>query len=253
MNTNRRSGVPPLKRTGQPLDNLSSQNENTTLDAAGRRICDSTPQEMGYFRPEEEPANLTGNLPHWRQEGVTYFVTFRLADSLPRGKLDEWLRERDAWIVAHPRPWDHVLSHEYHQRFTAKLEKWLDAGYGSCVLARSEIRSIVTNALHHFEDVRYSLDAWVVMPNHVHVVVTPWGDCPLSMVVHSWKSFTSHTILKLLPEWKGRFWQKESFDHIVRDADHLERFRLYIKGNPCGLSADCYSLCSELAGRGTGQ
>ena len=79
-------------------------------NAAGRRVyymndndfpCWAGSREVGYFRPTEEAANLVGNLPHWRQDGVTYFVTFRLADSLPQAKLDEWVRERDA---SAPRP-----------------------------------------------------------------------------------------------------------------------------------------------------
>ncbi len=219
-------------------------------NAAGRRVyymndndfpCWAGSREVGYFRPTEEAANLVGNLPHWRQDGVTYFVTFRLADSLPQAKLDEWVRERDASRAAHPKPWDDATNIAYHRQFTAKIEKWLDTGYGSCMLAGSEIRSIVANALRHFDRVRYWLDSWVVMPNHVHVVVTPLADYDLSQILHSWKSFTSHSIVKLLPDWRGPIWQKESFDHIVRSPDHLERFRIYIADNPRGLSADRYS------------
>jgi REP element-mobilizing transposase RayT len=197
--------------------------------------------ERGYFRPSEEAANLAGNLPHWRQDGVTYFVTFRLADSLPSAKLRQWLSERDTWLVAHPKPWDQLTHDAYHRHFTAKLEKWLDAGYGSCVLARGDIRAIVANALPHFDGARYWLDAWVVMPNHVHVVLTPLAGYDLSAILHSWKSFTSHAILKLLPGWEGPLWQKESFDHIVRDADHLQRFRAYIANNSRGLPPGTYS------------
>jgi REP element-mobilizing transposase RayT len=198
-------------------------------------------REAGYFRPEEEVANLAGNLPHWRQEAVTYFVTFRLADSLPQVKLEEWQREREAWLALHPKPWDHAASGDYHRLFTARIEKWLDAGYGSSVLARTDIRAIVADALRHFDGLRYGLDSWIIMPNHVHVVLTPLADYDLSAILHSWKSFTSHAIVKLLPDWRGPFWQKESFDHIVRSADHLERFRVYIAENPHGLPADKYS------------
>ena len=249
MSEHRRSGVSPLKGIEQPHGGASPRTEKTAHDAAGRHTydadpsCLATPYEFGYFRPEDAVGNLAGKLPHWRQEGVTYFVTFRLADSLPQVKLHEWLRERDMWLVTHPKPWDDHTTSAYHRQFTARIEKWLDAGYGSCVLARHEIRSVVTNALRHFNGVRYSLDAWVAMPNHVHVVVTPLRDNGLSAILHTWKSFSSHTIGKLLPDWNGHFWQKESFDHIVHGPDHLERFRIYIADNPRGLSADTYSLC----------
>lgn len=217
-----------------------------TDNAAGRRIYDC-PREFGYFRPEDAVGNVSGNLPHWRQEGVTYFVTFRLADALPQVKLQGWLRERDVWLASHPRPWDARTSTAYHKRFTARIEKWLDAGYGSC--ARPELRVIVANALPYFNGSRYELDAWVVMPNHVHAVVTPLAANGLSAVLHTWKSFTAHAIGRLLPGWHGPFWQKESFDHIVRGPDHLERFRLYIANNPRGLPADAYTLCCTVSER----
>ena len=254
MGEHRRSGVSPLERIERPRDDASPRREKIAHDAAGRRtydadpLCLAAPHEFGYFRPEDAVGNLAGKLPHWRQEGVTYFVTFRLADSLPQTKLHEWLRERDEWIVAHPQPWDMNTSSEYHRQFTARIEKWLDAGYGSCVLARHETRSVVADALRHFDSDRYWLDAWVVMPNHVHVVVTPLRDNGLSATLHAWKSFTSHAIGKLLPDWHGPFWQKESFDHIVRGPDHLERFRIYIANNPRGLARDTFALSCSAKG-----
>ena len=224
---------------------------NRTDNAAGRRIYfntdlpDATAHEIGYFRPEEPVADLAGNLPHWRQESVTYFVTFRLADSLPQVKLEEWLRERDAWLASHPKPWNDATRNAYHKQFTVKIEKWLDARYGSCILARKTVRDVVGDALHHFDGQRDRLDAWVVMPNHVHVLVTPSADHELSKILHTWKSFTAHVIAKLLPGVSGPLWQKESFDHIVRGPDHLERFRTYIARNPRGLPADSYTLYGD--------
>ena len=155
MSDDRRSGVPPLNSSEQTPSHVLPWGDGIAKNAAGRRIY----RDFGYFQPKEPVADLAGNLPHWRQEGVTYFVTFRLADSLPHTKLDEWLRERDAWLVTHPKPWDDATGIAYHRRFTAKFEKWLDAGHGSCILARNEIRSIVANALRHFDGARYWLDS----------------------------------------------------------------------------------------------
>ena len=114
--------------------------EITRRDAASTLASDAFPPPPGpsYFRKDEEIVNLAGNLPHWRQEHVTYYVTFRLADSLPRAMLRQWVAERDAWLTRHPKPWDSPTRDEYHRRFTARLEEWLDAGYGSCVLAQPE-------------------------------------------------------------------------------------------------------------------
>ena len=183
--------------------------------------------------------------PHWRQEAVTYFVTFRLADSLPQAKLNEWLHERSAWLALHPKPWDEPTRGEFHRQFTARIEKWLDAGHGSCILAQKPIRDVVVETLWHFDGSRYLLDAWVAMPNHIHAIVTPLADHDLSKIVHTWKSFTSHAIGKALSDWQGPFWQRESFDHIVRGPNHLERFRIYIENNPRGLPPDRYSLHSR--------
>lgn len=233
MSNDRGRGVPP-RRDRQIL----------SKNAAGRRIYEKAERQIGYFCPEEPVAKVAGNLPHWRQEAVTYFVTFRLADSLPEAKLKAWKRERDSWVAARPKPWNDAIRDAYHRQFTAVIEKWLDAGHGSCLLARKDVRAVVCSALRHFADVRYTLDAWIVMPTHVHAVLTPLADYELSSILHTWKSFTSHAVRRILPEWSGPLWQKESFDHIVRGPDHLERIRAYIAQNPLGLPPDSYTLSS---------
>ncbi len=226
----------------------SNEAESGDGNAAGRRVYDEPPGH-GWFDPTEPVADLAGNLPHWRQEAVTYFVTFRLADSLPQAKLRQWLAERDAWLAAHPKPWDEATRQVYHRQFTARLEKWLDAGYGSCLLEREDVRATVASALLHFDGDRYWLDDWVVMPNHVHVLLTPQPGYELSQILHSWKSFTSHEVRRLVSGWQGSLWQKESFDHIVRSPDHLERFRAYIARNPAGLDAARYTRSVDAASR----
>jgi len=67
---------------------------------------------INYFDPEAPAAFLSGELPHWRQEGTTYFVTFRLADSLPQQKLQPWRAERDLWMQSHPEPHDESARRE---------------------------------------------------------------------------------------------------------------------------------------------
>jgi type I restriction enzyme R subunit len=207
-----------------------------------------------FFDPREPTGRLSGgNLPHWRQGGVTYFVTFRTADSMPRERVEQWFRERDAWLKSHPEPHDAMTRTEYHRLFSARWESWLDEANGERLLARAEIRSIVEDALRHYDGTRYQLDEFVVMPNHVHVLVTPnqgrGGDAAstLSSIVQGWKSFTAHEINKLL-ERKGGFWQKESFDHIVRSLAQLERIRQYIRQNPVDATSPSRSQSPE--GRG---
>ncbi|MGO8751321.1 MAG: transposase [Thermoguttaceae bacterium] len=221
----------------------ASRRVPTDVDAAPRRIPpDNHPNEMippvpdfpptpTYFDPLEPIANLAGNLPHWRQDVCIYFVTFRLADSIPAERLHRWLAERDDWLARNPPPHSPAQRREYHDRFTERLERWLDRGYGSCVLREARVKSVVENALRHFAGCRYALDEFVVMPNHVHVLVTPWPPHELSAILHSWKSFTAKAINRLCGG-SGPLWQKESFDHIVRSPESLERFRQYIRNNP---------------------
>jgi valyl-tRNA synthetase len=171
------------------------------------------------------------NLPHWQQQGKTYFVTFRLADSLPQEKLAQLEEERAKWIEHNPEPWSEDQRRQYYDRFSARLDEWLDAGSGSCVLADERVAQILADALRHFDGQRYELGGWVVMPNHVHVLVTPSGEHSLGEILHSWKSFTAKKINELLGQ-TGQLWQRESYDHIVRNQESLRAVTLYIDENP---------------------
>ena len=112
------------------------------------------------------------NLPHWRQTGATYFVTFRLADAVPATLLRQWKEELKTWLKFHPEPWDVRTEHEYQRRFQESREEWLDRGHGSCLFREESPAEIVAGALKHFQGTRgYLLDAFVVMPNHVHALL----------------------------------------------------------------------------------
>jgi putative transposase len=186
---------------------------------------------MTFFNPEDSLVIRRGKLPHWRQEGVIYFVTFHLADSLPQATL-EWLRrEKELWLDLNPEPHNDIQRRQYHDRFTRTVNRWLDAGYGRCILARSECKAIMESTLRHFDGMRYELGEFVVMPNHVHAIVAPTGGHQLAQILHSWKSFTAHQFNRVLDS-SGHVWQKESFDHIVRSAQHLAKFEAYIRNNP---------------------
>jgi ATP-dependent Clp protease ATP-binding subunit ClpA len=192
------------------------------------------PQPFIGFDPKSPVGFLRGgNLPHWRQDGVTYFVTWRTADSLPKARVDEWFAERDEWLKKNPEPWTPKVEEEYYRRFPDRWEKWLDECQGECLLARPELRKIVEDTLRHDDGAKYRLKDFAVAPNHVHVLVTPSGKDALSDAVQEWKSVSSHRINKALGR-KGEFWQKEYFDHIVRTAEQLAKFRSYIQNHPQG-------------------
>ena len=170
-------------------------------------------------------------LPHWRQRGCTYFVTFRLADSVPQEVLQQWKREHEEWRQQHTGVLSAEETRQYHARFIDRFHQWLDAGHGDCWLRQPQLSGIVETALQHFAGLRYQLGAYVVMPNHVHVLVTPLGEHDLSDILHSWKSFTAHQINRAVGR-SGQLWQDESFDHVVRNAGTLAAFEEYIRRNP---------------------
>lgn len=188
-------------------------------------------ERIKYFNPLEDVEKHTTVLPHWEQPGATYFVTFRLADSLPRRQLDDWKRERDAWIEVHPRPWADEIEREYHERFSATIERWLDVGHGSCALRNTIFAHIVGDALNHFEGSRCVQHAWVVMPNHVHALFTLLNGHHLHDLLHSWKSYTASRIHAITGE-QGALWQRDYFDRLIRDPSHFNNCVRYIRKNP---------------------
>ena len=137
-------------------------------------------------------------------------VTFRLADSLPKGAL---------------------LGDTGSPAYRRAVEGRLDAGYGACLLAEPVAADIVETALLHFNGTRYHLYAWVVMPNHVHALFAQVEGERLADIVHSWKSFTANTIHAALGR-RGALWAKDYFDRFIRNERHFWAARSYIEANP---------------------
>lgn len=179
------------------------------------------------------------HLPHWRQDGASYFVTFRLHDSLPQEKLHELKALREEWqarLERHEqrddsaiRPMEEMLAREI-QRL---VEKWLDQGMGCCVLRQAWASRVVADSLHYLDGQKYELGCFVVMPNHVHAVIRPLfpGTLPLERILQSRKRYTATEINNRLRR-SGSFWQEEAFDRIIRDEEHLYRVIQYIGKNP---------------------
>ncbi len=200
-------------------------NSDSTFDASSEN---GRPR---FLSIEETITKRNANLPHWEQGEVCVFVTFRLADSIPESKLGQWREERDDWLARHPQPWNEEEKSEYLAEFGNVLEKWLDDGLGSCVLRYPNNRELVCNALNHFDGMRYILYAFAVMPNHVHALFSPIGDFSVSQTLHSWKSFTAHKVQRANGD-SGPFWQKESWDRLIRDNRYFANVVKYIARNP---------------------
>jgi len=180
------------------------------------------------------------NLPHWSCNNAVYHVCFRLADSIPRSKREKWEKEKKLLqnnASAHGRGMTPTEQKRLKFLLSKKIDACLDAGYGECLLKKSQVAGIIKNALQHFDGIRYKLHAWCIMPNHVHVIVEPLAEYKLSTIVHSWKSFTANKINRLLNR-KGKLWQHEPYDHIIRSETEYWEHIEYVWNNPdkAGLS-----------------
>jgi len=194
------------------------------------------PAVAGASRPRfgELTIRNRGRLPHWEIDSATYFITFRLADSLPSSVLDRIESERNN-IVLTAKQLQRDLSPSERKKLevlsSKTIERYLDQGRGACHLRNSAIAEIVADAVRHFDDQRYRLFAWCIMPNHVHVVTRFFPGETLASVIHSWKSFTAKRANIILRS-TGAFWEKEYYDHLIRDENEFEHAIRYVADNP---------------------
>lgn len=166
-----------------------------------------------------------GYLPHRDESRLIQSITFRLADSLPREKLKMLEAELES-----------LSENQRDAQRRKRIEEWLDAGMGCCILRHPDVAGYVQDALLHFHDSRYFLHAWCIMPNHVHVLVEPL--VPVASIVQGWKSFTARWILVRnehlgLPVPDSRqVWMRDYWDRYIRSAKHYQKVVDYIHNNP---------------------
>jgi REP element-mobilizing transposase RayT len=99
-------------------------------------------------------------------------------------------------------------------------------------IARTDIAQLVARAIQFFDGDRYVLRAWVIMPNHVHVVFFPTPNQTVGAIVRSWKLFTAVRANRILNRTGRAFWQPESFDHWIRNDEECGRCCRYVHNNP---------------------
>ncbi|CAN5281068.1 transposase [soil metagenome] len=187
--------------------------------------------EPRFLDPQEEVVQHRSRLPHWQQDGATYFVTFRLADSLPHHLLEQWREQRAAWLRFHPQPLSTQDQQQLHARFSYRLEHWLDEAHGSCLLRGSSASAAVVAVLLRFDAQSYSLHSFVIMPNHVHVLFSLASRESLQMTMKTWKGVSARE-LNARHGTSGSVWQKDYFDRMIRDTQHFWRAARYIRRNP---------------------
>jgi REP element-mobilizing transposase RayT len=156
-----------------------------------------------------------GFLPHFDAPGVTQFVTFQLHDSFPvtrRAEFEAILNEPDDSVKR------------------KQLEAWLDRGHGECWLRRPGVAELVEKILLAADGRDYRMPAWVVMPNHVHLIVDVW-DVPLVKLINGWKGKSACEGNQLIGR-RGAFWQEDYYDTLIRDEAYLKRASRYTEQNP---------------------
>jgi len=198
---------------------------NANLPIGGRQPAN---QEIGAPRGAPKRASgwhSRGYLPHFENTEATQHVTFHLADSLPQ----EVLLRLEADLNALP-----ANKRDVERR--KRVDAWIDAGHGSCVLRKPGIADMVQGSLLTFDSERYRLLAWVVMPNHVHVLFEPMNGWTVAKIVASWKKFTARKICDLRRASSegpsAPVWHREYWDRYIRDQRHLEQAVAYIHLNP---------------------
>lgn len=175
----------------------------------------STVQHKGWYK--------WGNLPHYDVGGLYQSITYRLDDSLPQAKLSEL--EEELRLM-------HLSELQMKNARRKQIEAWLDAGYGSCILREPNNAQLMIETWQYFAGERYDLIAWVVMPNHVHVLIHVYEGAVLERIVTSWKNFTSRRFVaspevERIPHWQAGFW-----DRFIRNEAHFRNAVVYIEHNP---------------------
>jgi 1-hydroxy-2-methyl-2-(E)-butenyl 4-diphosphate synthase len=206
--------------------------------------CPDIHQLAQSIRPDWSKLEVktSTQLPHWRIPGATYAVTFRTKDSLPYRVIEDYkakrqiLTERIAMALKSAGSRDATpelmpLRAELQSLTETIIEPALHAAAGPQPLSDPRLAEIVCNALKFFDGQRYDLLAWSVMPNHVHVLLTPHHGHELERILQSWKTHTAKEANLILGK-SGTFWQEEYFDHIVRDGGDLKLQVCYILRNP---------------------
>lgn len=184
------------------------------------------------------------NLTHWRQEGATYFITFRLADALPKRITEQWESEKSLCLAARgiskaSANWQSDVESklskkeqfEFRREFNRKLNHHLDRGHGACHFRTDPALATLQEKLLEDDRTHYYLGDFILMPNHVHLLLNLIKGLDLERTRQKIKGGFAFLVNKVIKR-SGKLWQREYYDHLVRDAKELIAFRNYIQENP---------------------
>ena len=198
--------------------------------------------DADVFDPNAEVHISEEHRPHWAQAGAITFVTMRLIDSIPKEVVQRWHHERIDFLCRHgidcARDWkagrdrlDARARKAFDQHFNRARETTLDECIGNCELANPIAAAEVAKSLMHFDDDRYLMGDFVIMPNHLHCLVVFHEADRMRKQCGEWMRFTARKINRLLGR-NGELWYEEPFDHLIRSESQLVYLRKYIAENP---------------------
>jgi len=228
-----------------------------------RKDATMQPADASFFDPNAPYTESGTKLPHRDQPGTFAFITFRLRDSLPVEAVKRWHRKRATILREHGIDLEHretirsgqqeppeaksTSGTELSPRLTSHLSpralsilKWklfqawdseLDGLHGSCCLRDRRCSKIVSDGLLRFDDERYVMAAYSIMPNHVHLLAAFETEGKMVEQGAEWRQYFAREINQVLGR-SGHLWQQDQFDHLVRSPESFERIRKYIIENP---------------------
>ncbi|MEM6317293.1 MAG: transposase [Bacteroidota bacterium] len=202
------------------------------------------------MRIEKIKESYSRNLPHIQPIGAAFFVTFRLKDSIPKAKIWQLKNNFDTTIqqikLENPVDLEFQLYNE-RKRFFAHYDALLDAmKYGPTFLEQPAIAELVAKEIHRFDGDLYKLVAYSIMPNHVHILIDTSIQLPSFFDVSKWESLEFEPLSNIMKKIKGpsavyanrlldrvgKFWQRESYDHYIRNTKEFNNVIAYILNNP---------------------
>lgn len=190
------------------------------------------PQQT-YFR---------NRLPHITPLGGTFFITFRLGDSLPRSVIHNLCEEYEYKKKELPETGDpryHQMTQDLRETIFGQYDYQLDTHlYGSCILRETKAASLLADRIAAFDGHLYDLLAYCIMPNHIHLLlcVKPLDPgkerfTPLPKIMKLIKGGSARLINQAMGK-NGQLWCIDYFDRFIRSEEHLERTWHYIQQNP---------------------
>ena len=197
------------------------------------------PTTSGHF-PGERLAQdavsiLEGErIAHWEMNGAIYHVALHLADSVPAAQLAEWRETRQYYMSLRETRNGSLTDDEVaalRRVYDEKVEKFLSAGHGCCALRSSEVAESVREILEKRHTSDYDLHLWTIMPNHLHVIVSPLAGRMMKDIVDQWKSIMAHAITKL-SGMSAPIWQRDHYSRIIRTPEEYRRQDSYVWHNP---------------------